>query len=357
MNSHGKVPFRSHTAFWFFFRVILPGLILISISVPCFAEPALIAEPQDASTPPTIEEEDGFFESTLEKYGQNVDEFHAAITDTLNISADWLDSFFRDERMEIEENKNSLRAKMSIFIDEKEYDFRQKVRLRLVLPGFEEKFQLMVSSLYDDEEWLSKGASSTFDEDRIDDDNFSLSLRYFLKAAKKRNVSFNLGMSFDGLLPDPFAGSRFRWTRVLGEWTFRTTEQFTWFAVSGWEAKSDFDFERPLNEMVFFRTNVNGSWFEDENGFFYSLNNQLYQTIDADRALLYYWNTGFKTFPKNRLSQIGFGANYRTKFWREWLFFSVSPQIRFEDENNFEPITGIEFTIEGVFGNLRGRKI
>jgi hypothetical protein len=289
-------------------------------------------------------------QSAFEVYGEKADIFHAAISESLSVSADWLDSFFREDRMEIEENKTSLRLAFSTYFEERNtYDLGVKARFKLILPGFEEKLHLFLTNELDEPSntprVLEKGVL-----DKNDEKDLSLSLRYFFRNARKRNFSFRMGLRFNDITPVVYGGPRYSLTKKLDPWTFRFTEKVSCYSDYGWRSRTDFDFERYLAGDFFFRTNFNGAWFQRDEGFFYSASTSLYQTVDEDRAFAYQVSTNFQTYPHHALTSLWFGIKYRTRIWREWLFFEVSPQISFRREYDFEPVTGITFAVEGFFG-------
>ena len=290
-------------------------------------------------------------EPFLERYGQKADSFQTALSNRITTSADWLDSFFQADRMEIEENKTSLRLKLSSFFEEGEtYDVKLSARLRLALPGLEDKFHLYINSVFEEDDISVTDPLNEPSDVNNTEKNTDVSLRYFFKAAKKRNFSFRVGVRFDKFTPELYAGPRFSLSNGFGQWTIRFTDKLTYFTDNGWENRSDIDFERALADNLFFRTNLKGSWYEDAPGYFYSLNNTLFQTIDADRAIAYQQNTYFQTSPCNELSKVLVRVKYRSRIWRAWLFYEISPQMTFPREHDFDAIPGITVSLEGVFG-------
>jgi hypothetical protein len=324
-----------------FKHVVLTLVFMVSFCVPAPDSRVLAFE-----SPP--QETNG--QSAFESYGQKADQFHEAISESLSASADWLDSFYREDRMEIEENKTSLRLTLSSYFEErKTYDPGFRARFKLILPGFEEKLHLFLTNEVDEPsnipQVLEKGVL-----DKNDEKDFSLSLRYFFRNARKRNFSFRMGLRFNDITPVIYGGPRYSLSKKMDSWLFRLTEKVSCYSDYGWRSRSEIDFERYLAGDFFFRTKFSGTWFQREHGFFYSANTSLYQTVDEDRAFVYQVSTNFQTHPHHAMDSLGLGIKYRTRMWREWLFFEIIPQISFRDEYDFDPVTGITFAIEGVFG-------
>jgi hypothetical protein len=136
----------------------------------------------------------------------------------------------------------------------------------------------------------------------------------------------------------------------MSSWTFRFIEDVTYFTDDGWESKTSIDAERPLSDDIFFRTNLEGRWYESDTGYFYSFNTNIYETISDHQALNYRLSFLFETYPDNRMTEVLFRIRYRQRFWRDWLFFEISPQVVFSKEDDYEPSPGITLSIEGLFG-------
>ena len=284
-----------------------------------------------------------------EDSADKADAFHTALSMKISSSADWIDSFFRDERVEIEENNTSLRLKFYGFYEKGEsIDFKVRARFRFVLPHLENRLHLFISSALNED----KGNTEYFRFSEEDDSqkNIYVSLRYFFKAAERKNISIRSGFKFHGWSPDFYIGPRFRFSKKMGTWNFRYIEDFTHFSSDGWESETNLDAERPLSEFLFLRMNFNGEWFEKEKGHFYRVNTDLYGTISKNRMINYRLGTEFETYPKNRLKEVLVAIRYRQRFWKKWLFYEVTPQLAFRREDYKDPKPGITISIEGIFG-------
>jgi len=48
-----------------------------------------------------------------------------------------------------------------------------------------------------------------------------------------------------------------------------------------------------------------------------------------------------------------FQVRYRQRFWRDWLFFEVAPQISWPRERDYEFVSGILLRFEMYFGKYK----
>ena len=136
----------------------------------------------------------------------------------------------------------------------------------------------------------------------------------------------------------------------MDSWNLRFIESVTYFTDSGWESKTSLDCEKPFSDSFFFRAGFDGKWYEDEYGYLYAFNNSLYQSLSDHQGLLYQVNAGFETHPCNALSEVVVQVKYRTRFWREWMFFEIAPQLSFSRDEDFDTVPGVFLAIEGLFG-------
>lgn len=287
-------------------------------------------------------------------YGEKADLFHRIVCERLVSSANWLDSFFRDERSEIEENTSYMRLRLSTFFEKGEGPKSDaRLRLRLVLPELQDKLYIMVSGEQDKDKNIAEDPlidkTSEIDEDS--ERNFNLSLRYFVRKARDMNFSLKIGARVNSFSPIFYAGPRYRRTKHIGSWLIRFTQEVQYFSGDGWECCTRFDFDRLFKKDMFFRTRTEGCWFEEEYGYFYEIRFSIFQKVDEDRALQYSWSNYFETRPEHCLDQTLLNITYRQRFWRKWLFFEIGPQLAFRQENDYRPFPGITFSVEMYFGN------
>lgn len=278
------------------------------------------------------------------------DAFHIVLSNSLNSSADWIDSFFGEERSEIESDNSNLRLKFSGFLESgKNIDFKVRARLHLVLPNLENKLHIFASSILDGDERDIDYFDPGYEEDTRTR-NFYLSLRYFFKAAERRSLSLRAGLKFHTMTPALFAGPRYRYSRGWNTWNFRFVEEFLYFTDIGWESKTSLDFEIPLSKSLIYRINLGGEWREDERGYLYRMDYDLYHTLSERKAMKYQVRYVFNTYPRNHLEYALAGVRYRQQFWRKWLFFEITPQFAFRLEEDYDPKPGITLSLEVLLG-------
>ncbi len=281
-----------------------------------------------------------------------VDTIHAGISKSILATSSWLDSFFYDPRYAAEENRTRAIFRYDIF-DESHQRISAKARVlfKVVLPQMKNKAHLIIAGDPDEqtEEQTEAGVTAPSRPDASKDRNVSSSLGYFFKSNERRNISARMGLRYRNGHFVLFVRPHYRVLYDMGSWKLRFTQEVPYWTDKGWESLTAVDLERQFKNQFFFRTSLVGHWYEDRNGYFYSLIFSFIQPLSPRRALHYDWTNDFQTRP-DRLQQIAVSVRYRQLIWKDWLYFDIAPQMRFPRNRVFDFVPGILFRIEMLFG-------
>jgi hypothetical protein len=295
-----------------------------------------------ASTPEDQAAEPGF-----------VDMLHGGISQGLLTTADWLDSFFADERSVKEENRSYIRASYDVFHEDRSPAvYKPSFDVRLVLPQLQKKTHLVFSAEPAEAVSGSPAPVSTAGT-RVaptEERNVTTAFQYFFRETVQESFTIRTGARFHSGSPVLFIAPRYRSLIPLQIWNFRFSQEAVYRTDTKWQADTTFDLERKLPHDLFFRTSLAGVWFENTKGYFYSLSGTLRQPLDATHAFQYEWVNSYQTRPVNELAEIALRVRYRQSFWRKWLFFELAPQVRFPRDRNFDATPGVLFRFEMFFG-------
>lgn len=286
-----------------------------------------------------------------------VDVMHSGISRGLLTSAIWLDSFFGDERYEAEVNRSQFKVRLDALREGSTgMDYRRpNYDLRLVLPQLRKKTRLVISGdpNIDLETTPSQPGGPGTNLAKPPERNLTTTLQVFPVETKRSNFSIRAGVKLhDGKLA-VLAGPRYRYLIPLDPWDLRFTQELIWSSDMRWQSRTRFDLERPLPHDLFFRTSLEGIWSENVVGYPYALTFVLRQPLDGNRALQYEWVNSFQTRPTDLLTEELIVLRYRQRFWRDWLFLEIAPQVRYPRDRGFEYTPGIIFRLEMVFGDIR----
>jgi hypothetical protein len=280
-----------------------------------------------------------------------VDAMHEAISERVALTAGWLDSFFANEQYLAESNQSSIRLSVSGFAEKGEgLDASTKLRLRLRLPGLENRALLFFNGQSDDID--TTDAFSEELEDRFagrNQEGASAGLRYAFEDSPQRNTSIRAGVKFRSGSPAVFVKPRFRYFRPFSSFDLRFIQDATWYSDEGFEATTELQLERPVWDDWFFRSSARAAWYEDEDGLFPALGFNWRRAFEEHRVLSVSWDNYFKTEPTGVLDSSVFRVRYRQQLWRKWLAVEVAPQVAVPRDKDYALTPGILVKLEAVF--------
>ena len=284
-----------------------------------------------------------------------MDVVHGGISHSLLSTAEWLDSFFLDDRSVHEENRTYILLRYDMFKEEaSDYKGLPSVNLRLNLPQLQHKTQFVFSAERTEPTpapgTTTPVSSATERPGSTPDRNLTAAVHYLFRSTVEESASVKVGSLLSSGSPVLFASPRYRATKSLKPWDFRFTEEMTWRTDSGLESDTAFDIERPLPHELFFRASTSGVWRENTRGYFYTIGASVRQPFGPEHAVNYEWVSSYRTEPSNELTEVAFRIRYRHSFLRQWIFFEVAPQYRFPRDRNFDGFAGILFRVEAFFG-------
>ncbi len=280
-----------------------------------------------------------------------VDTVHGDISRRFLSTAEWLDSFFDDERFKSEENRSRMRLYFkNSLIDAEGADIDVHARLRIVLPELEERLSFEVSGdtrdKFEEDPIRSPVDRETYDRD---ENGLTAGLRYLVRGTDRLNLQLSSGLRIRDYVPVFYLEPRHRFTRNFVPWTLRLTQRVRWYSDDGWEPRSRIDLERMIFQ-AFFRSTAEVKWYERKTGIFYNIDFAVSRPLNLQSAVELQWNNRFETRPRHRLDTTYFQLRYRQRIWREWLSFEIAPQLAFPEDRDFHPTLGIFFSLNAVFG-------
>ena len=277
---------------------------------------------------------------------QKLDELQQKGSQYVTGAAQWLDSFFNDPRYIAEENRTRARISLKLGYDRfDEFEVKPGLRLRLRLPGLEDRAKFYLKAGDDD---FDIDSNSIIETENDRDEDVTAGFKYFLKQTEKYNISTGVGASTSYV----YAGLRFRHLHPFFSttWKGRFTNRLRYYSDDGWENKAAYDIERYLGDKFFFRTSFTGVLQEVDDNIPLSAVARLYQVIDIDRALQYDLGTYFDTDPDFDVEDVQLRIRYRQRFYRDWLVLEIAPQLTFPSEYDHEINPGITFKFEADLG-------
>jgi hypothetical protein len=281
-----------------------------------------------------------------------VDTLQQQVSETVVASADWLDAFFDDPNYLAEDNRTRLRVSFKSFSEDGEgTDFDVDFSLRLALPRFENRMQLIVSGETDNFDTTESDWEDIDDQiSGREDESLAVGLRYFFRQSERHNVSLSGGVRFRSGSPVVYVQPRYRYEKPLGQWNVRFIERLGWYSDSGFESQTQLQFERPVGDGMFFRTTGDLYWYQDEDGLYPKLRFALNKPLSEKAVVALQWNNYFETEPDAVLDSSVVKLRYKRQFYREWMSFEVAPQVVFPRDEDYDAVPGIQLKLNVDFG-------
>ncbi len=284
-----------------------------------------------------------------------VDIMHSGISSGIYATAGWLDSFFGDKRNEAELHKSHIRVTYNFFLEQgAPAVLKPSFEYRAVLPQLREKTHLLIWGSPKDETSdfsATKTHTTTSPMASTNERNVTTALQYAHREHADSSWFLGGGMKFSGTKVAGTGGPKYRFQLPFESgWKLRFIEDLAWRTDGPWQARGTLDLERPLPHDLFFRMTAERIDTEHVEGFTYTFECNLRQPLNSQRALEYDWVNIFQTRPVHELMEVDLRVTFRSRVWRDWLFYSVMPQYRFPRDRAFEPTPGILFQLEMLFG-------
>lgn len=267
---------------------------------------------------------------------------------------DRLDGFFSDEQIEDELQNSSLRFKPGFMWRESgRLNYPVPVRINVVLPRLQNRWQILFTSLPDD------------DNDQDPDDRDYSDERFGSTAS--RRISSLIGLQFapfSGISEhlkfisgikirtnefNPFTMMRVRFRRSFGDWNFRFVQSGFWFSDIGFGERTQVDFGRSLTRDTWFRSRSSALYSQPARGVNLKQTFFIRHFISENTVLGTYWRIGAHTSPHTVVDGHTFAIEWRTRLIGEWLYFQISPQALFHRKADFRLIPVLFMDVEIIF--------
>jgi hypothetical protein len=274
-----------------------------------------------------------------------LDIMHQNIALSVNNSALWFDDFFALEHFSHNE-KAKGEARIRLGWEPRSRDFREfetRFKLRLKLPNFKNRADLVLSD-YDDEQPDNRVRSSG-NENFNEQNRFSLALRW--KHNPQSGLSHRVGV---GRRLQAFVKSRYRDSQSLSAKTTLRWQTSAYFYTSD-GLGTDFSWQLDYNpaESSIFRFNNHFYYRDRSNDWLWQHSWQKLTQIDEKNALIAGVYIEGLSQPNYRLEEYLVSVRWRKNVLRDWLFYEVEPFILWRRDEGFSGSYGIALRLEGFF--------
>lgn len=266
-----------------------------------------------------------------------------------------IDRFFSGQRADDLVNKSQLRLATITTLQEAKNPFTEgRMRLNLVLPGTQEKLQLVIEGQGDNQNAPSNvtptdDATSTTENVQ----NATSAAFRFITDAANIKVSADTGVQF-AVPPKPFARLRF-WTQkdLNPQWIFRPRAEIFWITEEGYRSTTNLDFDRNFDDSKYLLRLINRVRWNDQDYLVEFTNGpSFFHTIDANKGISYHLHAVTLNSPDPNISNYIARISYRQLLYKNWFFGELSPQLEFPRLKNFHRTPSFAIKFEVVMGTI-----
>ena len=258
--------------------------------------------------------------------------------------------FVSDRRLEEDQPGSRLKLTPALKLRDAEgLDFSIRVNGKLRLPRFEDRVELVLSSIDEGEsvlddldrrQTLSRGAEG----------EGTASLRYYLMETLNFKASADAGLRFRPE-PDPRVSLRLRLHRDFERVTTRFTQTFFYEALDGFGEKSQFDLDLLQPHRHLRRLSTTILWSEASDGVEAGQSLALYRYLGKRRMVGSRMGVSGVLEPSARVENYTARLFYRQRIHRDWIFMEIEPGLDFPRERDFQSTGFVLLKFDLIFGD------
>jgi len=294
--------------------------------------------------------------SVFVNVGSIADTAQEVTSDRFNRFVLQIDDFFGGAESEAERGASWARLRLDgIKPGAEDWEFKARLKLKVVLPQAEERLRLLVSNESAD---VNGGASRQSIESSDDEQNVALALRFVRSVSKQIQLNFDVGARVRERKGQVFGRiSSANSVSLPSGWEQQITNNFYLYSASGYQNRFQFNLRKSLNSRssVFFRSSttlegekgIGGASVNETLGFYADISER---TAVAVESLFSFVTSKHAEYDTRYL-----GAEHRIRFrqniWRPWFFYEIWPTVSYLASNDYERAWGGLLRVEMLFGD------
>lgn len=227
-------------------------------------------------------------------------------------------------------------------------DFKVKFRADTAVPGLGNKLHLYASN-------IERDALPGKDPSTLNDD-FQVGLRALLKTMRHLPLDLGAGIRLHSWEPVPYAEVEWRGERALGPGRLRLIPRGFWNSDDGLGQKISLSWTWPVSKRKYLQLRTAERSTETTDGF------ELEETFRfawLRAGLKRGWVMQASAFPHGKhsdwvMDDYLLNITWRGAFYRKWIYYTITPQLEFPQEDDYEIRPSVRFGLEFLFGGTLG---
>lgn len=294
--------------------------------------------------------EDDLLKTESEKpFFSFLDTPHNLISTGVEALARNIDEFFSDDKVFYETSGTYLRLRADTIINERgERTYQGDLKLKLRLPHTKKKLKLTLESDPNErpDEIISPGENTPIAA--VEEKDYFAGIER--TRGKKDDWQFNQSIGIR--VSSPIAlYVKFRAKRKyeFDKWSLHLHETPYWFDSFGWGFDSYLELNKKITDDDLFRASTFARWTNEVDYFDLSQTFSMFHTLSKRRAISYFVGVYGKSEPTVYATHYLLGLTYRQNLHKDYLFFEIIPQIKYDKLNDFHAEQTITFRVEFTF--------
>jgi len=261
-----------------------------------------------------------------------VDNYYNSLCQILVDSSNSVDDYFIDGNSS-RGSDTTAELKTSFAIESgKRSEYAMRLRVRLNLPKLQQKFRLIFED--EDSDDIFYDGTSLDNQYKVEDKNYFLRLDFFNEVIDRIDLTTGIGIKLKSFYLYPYLNLKARY--LLEDKSVVASNRFRIYS------NGDYENTLNLNKLRYFSSSVYifyrnffryRSWVDRTN-----MVNSLSTTkifIDNEKLTLGLSISSELNIFKTYLQHIQLYLAYRELFYKNWLYYELSPSILWRDENNY----------------------
>jgi len=277
-----------------------------------------------------------------------VSSFHESVSNSVYQSAVWFDNFFIDEENMAKDLKTNARIRLGWKPKSGDWsDIESKFRIKVKLPNFEDKVDLIFSDDSEVEQNLLP-LESVSTQTRTTEENFSATLRYIYKKERNKFTDTRLGISGGNIFVQARHKRRFSWNNIHD---FKAEPSVSYVLNDGFGSRLllEYNYQQDKQKQLRIDYSIRGS--ESFKGIkwkhgFYRLNQLNEHSASIVGIQVQGERNGERGF---FIDKYTLSYRYRFNKFQKWLFFEIEPFLEWSKKENYATSPGIALRVEGHF--------
>jgi len=328
-------------------------LLTVFLAGPVHSEQGSIAtveQKQSEPSPLSDTEKRGWMDRLSDPDQWNI--WHTSASTGMLDTADRVDHFFGDERLDDENRYTRLRLGTGLGWHKNDgASLLTEFRLRLSLPQLKNRFQIVVDDSFEADEPDKGSAISEAAKDSEPD----AALRYILKHDERRRLTTDVGVRLSS--PSQVFG-RLRGSIMLpfSIWELRLSQSLGWYTDDGVIETSELRWSRLFWTDWLFRAISRVTWEENNNGVTPAQSFSLFRELTTHRGYRLGASGNWPETPHAHEAEYTTEFTYRQLLHSRWLFLEISPGLEFPQKRDYECTPYISVKLEIIFDEEREKK-